>query len=271
MSTISHRIGVALFALLVAGCARQPAADTVAVGQGVVVTKADGGVVQGTVTARDQKTVQVKTGTTTKTIAKDEIADVQVVDAAKPVELPPVAKYREYTVPAGTTLALTLTTPINSGTNRVEDPVEATLAKAVSIGDAEVLPANSTVRGVISAVKASAKVKGLASVSVRFTSLAAAGRDDHYDIDATYSETARSTKTADAKKIGIGAGVGAAVGALLGGKSGAAKGAAIGGGAGTAVVLDTKGQEVDHPAGTTLTATLEKDVNVSVPIGEPAK
>ena len=271
MSRISRRVGVALFAVLVSACARQPAVDTVTLGQGVAVTKADGGVVEGTVTARDQKTVQVKTGRTTKTIPKDEIVDVQVVDETKPVVLPPVAKYREYTVPAGTRLVLTLATPINSGTNRVEDPVDATLAEAVSIGGVQALPANSTVKGVVSAVKGSAKVKGLASLSVRFTSLAAAGRDDRYDIDATYSETAQPTKTADATKIGIGAGIGAAIGGILGGKGGAAKGAVIGGGAGTAVVLDTKGQEVNHAAGTTLTVTLARDVDVRLPIGEQTK
>ncbi len=264
--TVPRRIGVALFALLATACARQPAVDAVAVGQDVAVTKADGGVVQGTVTARDEKTVQVKTGRTTKTIPKDEIVAVQVVDETTPAALPSVARYHEYTVPAGTTLALTLATPINSGTNRVEDPVEATLARAVSIGDVQALPANSTVRGIVTAVEGSAKVKGLASISLRFTSLAAAGREDRYDIDATYSETAAPTKATDATKIGIGAGAGAVIGGILGGKSGAAKGAAIGGGAGTAVVLDTKGREVNHAAGATLTVTLARDVDVRVPI-----
>jgi hypothetical protein len=92
-------------------------------------------------------------------------------------------------------------------------------------------------------------------------------RDDHYDIDATYSETAEATKGSDATKIGIGAGAGAAIGGLLGGKSGAAKGVAIGGGAGTAAVLATKGEEIDHPAGAMLTVRLKRNIDVRVPIG----
>ncbi len=262
----SHLVTVAAFALLAAGCAGQPAVDKVAIGEDVAVTTANGGVVQGTVTGRDEKAVQVKTGRTTKSISKDDIVDVQIVDAARPIELPASAKFREYTVPAGTRLSLTLMTPINSGTNRVEDQVDATLARAIQIDDAEVFPANSTVRGVVSGVEGSAKVKGLARMSVRFTSIAPAGRSDRYAIDATYSETAEPTKTADATKIGIGAGAGAMIGGILGGASGAAKGALIGGGAGTAVVLDTKGQEVDHAAGTTLIVTLANDVDVTVPI-----
>jgi hypothetical protein len=108
------------------------------------------------------------------------------------------------------------------------------------------------VKGTVSAIEASATVKGVASMTVHFASVVAAGRDDRYDIDATYSETAEATKGADAAKIGIGAG--------------AAIGAAIGGGTGTAVVLATKGKEVEHPAGATLTVRLARAVDVRVPI-----
>ncbi len=125
---------------------------------------------------------------------------------------------------------------INSETANVEDRVEATLAEAVSVGGAEVLPAGSTLDGIVTAVEGLGKVKGLASIRVHFTRLAAAG-------------------------------VGAAIGGLLGGKSGAAKGAVIGGGGGTAVVLSTKGKEVERAAGARLTVRLERSVEVRVPIG----
>jgi len=267
MMKMSRDIGVFVLVLFAAACASQPDVDSVAVvGQDVAVIKADGGVVEGKVTSRDDKTVQVTTGQTTKSIPKAEIVDVRVVDEAKPADLPPAAKFREYTVPEGTTLSLRLATAINSRTNKAEDPVEATLTEAVWVGDAEALPAGSIVTGTVSAVEASAKVKGLASIRLHFASVAAAGRDDRYDIDATYSETAETTKGSDATKIGIGAGAGAAIGGLLGGKGGAAKGAVIGGGAGTAAVLATTGKEVEHPAGATLTVRLESDVDVRVPI-----
>lgn len=121
----------------------------------------------------------------------------------------------------------------------------------------------------IDTVERSGQVEGLASIRVHFTSLAAAGRDDRYGIDATYSETAEPTKGSDAARIGIGigAGAGAAIGGLLGGKGGAAKGAAIGGGAGTAVVLATRGKEVEHAAGARLTVRLRKSLEVRVPVG----
>jgi hypothetical protein len=267
MKKMSRDIAVAALVLLAAACANQPDVDEIAVGQDVALVKADGGLVEGKVAGRDDKNVQVKTGQTTKSIPKDEIVDVRLVASnAKPAELPPAAKFREYTVPAGTTLSLRLRTPIDSGVNRVEDPVEASLAGAVSVGSAEVLPAGSIVKGTVSAVQASPKVKGVASISLHFESVAAAGRDDRYDIDAAYSETAEATKGADATKIGIGAGAGAVIGGLIGGKGGAAKGAAIGGGTGTAAVLVTTGKEVAHPVGTTLAVRLKRDVDVRVPI-----
>ena len=266
MTKMFRDIGAFALALFAAACASQPDLDGVAVGQNVAVIKADGGVVEGTVTSRDDENVQVRTGRITKSIPTNEIVDVRVVGEAKPADLPPAAKFREYTVPGGTTLSLKLATAINSGTNRAEDRIEATLAKAVWVGDAEVLPEGSTVTGTVSAVEASAKVKGLASIRLHFATVAPAGRDDRYDIDATYSETAGATKGSDATKIGIGAGAGAAIGGLLGGKSGAAKGAVIGGGVGTAAVLATTGKEVEHRAGTTLTVGLDSNVDVRVPI-----
>jgi hypothetical protein len=93
-----------------------------------------------------------------------------------------------------------------------------------------------------------------------------ADRPNRDAIDATYSETAAATKGEDATKIAIGAGAGAAIGGLLGGKGGAAKGAVIGGGAGTAVVLATTGDEVEHAAGSRLSVVLKRSVDVRVPI-----
>lgn len=267
MKKMSHHVGLAMFLALTVACGGQPEVDEVAVGQDVAVTQADGGVAEGKVDSVDDKSIHVtRTGQATKSIPKDQIVDVRVVDEGQPVNLPPAAKFREFTVPQGATLSLRLATGVSSGTARVEDRVEATLAEAVSVGGTDVLPAGSRLEGSVAAVQASGKVRGLARITLHFTSVATPGRDGRYDIDATYSETAEATKGSDATKIGIGAGAGAAIGGLLGGKGGAAKGAAIGGGAGTAVVLSTKGEEVERPAGTRLTVRLKRSLDVRVPI-----
>jgi hypothetical protein len=264
---VSRDISVAVLVLFGAACSSQPEVDKVPVGQEVAVTKADGGVVEGKLSNKDEKTVQVTRGKVTKTIPKDQIADVKEVKAAdKPPVLPPVAKFREYTVPEGTTLALTLSTAISSATSKAEDPVEATLAEPVTVEGATVLPAGSTVKGIVTSAEGSGKVKGKANIAVKFNSISAAGRDDRYNIDAIYAEEAEATKGSDAKKIGIGAGIGTAIGAIAGGKKGAAIGAGVGAGAGTGAVLATKGKEVEHAAGTTLNVTLKNSIDVKVPI-----
>jgi hypothetical protein len=92
-------------------------------------------------------------------------------------------------------------------------------------------------------VARSGRVKGLARVAYRFSSLRY--DSERYPIaTAPISHQAKATKKKDATKIGVGAGVGAAVGAIFGGGGGAAKGAAIGGAAGTGAVLATRGDEV---------------------------
>ena len=63
------------------------------------------------------------------------------------------------------------------------------------------------------------------------------------------ARTAAATKKKDAVEIGAPAAGGAIIGALVGGKKGALIGTAIGGGAGTAVVLSTRGKEVRLPKG----------------------
>jgi hypothetical protein len=170
-----------------------------------------------------------------------------------------VATVREVTIPAGTTLRLSLTSAVGSDTSRVEDAVRAELRQAIVVNGRQVVPAGAEVSGHVTDVARAGRVKGRARVAYRFSSLRTAG--ESYEIrTAALSSEAAATKRADATKIGIGAGAGAAIGALLGGGSGAAKGAAIGGAGGTGVVLATRGKEVHvapgAPVNVRLTAPL---------------
>jgi hypothetical protein len=266
MTMTRHTVSIALaVALTTVGCSREPEVEKVAVGSDVQLTRQDGGVVEGKLTARDDKTVQVASGKTTKTVPKAEIADVKVVpEGGKAPELPAIAKFREYTVPGGTKLALELETALNTETAKVEDTVEARLTEAVTVDGAEVLPVGARVRGAVSAVQPAGKVKGRASLAVTFTRLTA--RDENYPIAGDFSLLAPATKGEDAKKIGIGAGAGAIVGAIIGGKKGAAVGAVVGGGAGATHVMMTAGKEIDLPRGTNIAVTLDRAIDVRVPV-----
>jgi hypothetical protein len=265
LATTSSIVGLVCLLTGVA-CSSKPNVDSVAVGQQVQVTKDDGGVVVGKLAAKDATTVKISTSHAVREIPRAKISDVQVVDAKTPVTLPPAAKFREYTVQEGTPLAVKLTTAVSSETSHVEDVVEGELAESVKVDGAVVVPAGSAIRGQVAAAQPSGKVKGLASLLLRFTSLTASGPGDHYQIAAQWSRQAQPTKTEDAKKIGIGAGAGAVIGAIVGGGKGAAIGAAAGGGAGTGVVLATSGKEVTLSSGALITITLDRDLDVKVPV-----
>ena len=189
-----------------------------------------------------------------------------MVDKAKPEPLPPVAKFREFTVPAGTTLVVRLDSAVGSDTSRVEDPVEATLSDAVVVDGFDVFPAGSVVRGEVAAVQQSGKVKGRASLALRFISISVAGRAERPSIVARTELVAPATKGEDAAKIGIPAAGGAIIGGIIGGKKGAAIGTAVGGGGGAAVVLATPGDEIRLARGAALTLVLDEPIEVRVPV-----
>jgi len=179
--------------------------------------------------------------------------------AAKPA----VPRYREVTLPAGTTLRLELKSAVASDTSKVEDAVRAELRQAVALNGQTILPAGTELVGTVTDVAQAGRVKGRARVAYRFDSLRY--DSERYAITtAAISHEAEATKGDDAKKIGIGAGVGAAVGAVLGGGSGAAKGAAIGGAAGTGAVLATRGDEVRLGPGADVSTRLTAPLTVRV-------
>ena len=190
------------------------------------------------------------------TAAKPTVA--KAATPARPV-------YRDVTLPAGTTLPLSLTSSMDSGTSAVEDRVTAELTRAVAIDGREVLPAGARFQGIVTEVDDAGHVKGRARIAFRFTSLQSG--DQQYDVrTAAVSHMAPATKGEDATKIGIGAGAGAVIGGLLGGKDGAAKGAAIGGAGGTGVVLATRGKEMRLAPGADVTSQLSAPLTIRLRI-----
>jgi hypothetical protein len=262
--TFTSAVVVCAVAGMLVACSREPDVETLPVGTDVQLTRKDGVVVSGKLAERDATQVKVTSGRATRTVARTEVADVKVIEPGKPVELPAIAKYREYSVPGGTTLHLIVQTTVSSDANNEGDPVEARLTSPIMVDDVEVVPEGALVRGVVSDATPAGKVKGVASLGLHFTSLAA--RDERYQISARWGAHAESEKAKDATKIGIGAGVGAAIGGLIGGGKGAATGAAIGGGAGTAYVLTTAGKPVVVQSGAAIETRLASGVDVRVPI-----
>ena len=266
VTTISRTLVVALLIGIGVGCTSRVDVEQVPIGTAVEVTRADGGVIRGTLTARDDHDLRMTVGPATRSIPRGEIVGVEIIDGTAPPALSTAARFREFTVPQGTSLKARLDSSLASDTSRVEDAVEATLTEAVSVDGVEVLPMGSVIRGIVTSADPSGKVKGRANLAVRFRSVAVTGHDEPYALSAGLRQTAAPTTTSDAKTIGIPAAGGAILGAVLGGKKGAGVGATIGGGAGAAVVLGTSGSEVRLPSGTVLAIALDDAIDMRVPI-----
>lgn len=252
-----------------AACARQPTVDKIPVGTEVQVTRNDGALIEGTLAARDTKSVTVNDGRRPRTVARDDIHLISSVDMSKPAEVPDAARFRELRVPANTSLTVRLDTAVGSAENRADDPVSAELVEPVVVDGVEVIPAGARLRGSVVEAVPSGKVKGRAALGLRFSTLTERG--EAHAIDARFSRVAPATKKKDAEMIGIPAAAGTAIGAIIGGGKGAAAGAAIGGGAGTAVVLATPGKNISLPRGTVLSLPIGTSLDVRVPVraGDP--
>jgi hypothetical protein len=172
---------------------------------------------------------------------------------------------RHVTVPAGTVLRLRVNRGFGSDISRVEDQISATLANPVIVGGRTVLGQGSVASGYVSQATRPGKVKGRGRVAVRFTRITPAGQDEHYPMQTrSWVGVAPATKKQDAMKIGAPAAGGAIVGGIIGGKKGAGIGALAGGGAGTAVVLTTRGKDVRVGRGALLSVRLTAPLTVSV-------
>ncbi len=172
---------------------------------------------------------------------------------APPPEPTPTPRPRVVVVPADTSLQIEIQTAVSSGSNRTGDLVLAKLREDVRVDGVVVLPAGSELRGRVTAVVKSGRVKGRARLAVAFDSIEV--RDKRHDLEASSIDvTAGSSRKRDAALIGGGA----VAGAVVDGKKGAGIGALLGGGA----VLVTKGKDVTFAAGTPVELTLKRDLKV---------
>jgi hypothetical protein len=184
-------------------------------------------------------------------------------DKAKPAEAPKPAAPKSVTIPAGTTLSIVLSSPLDSGKNKAGDSFTGNLSEPVTVNGKTVLDRGANVEGTVVAAEGSGRVSGKASMSLALTSVTVKGKAVSVSTKTNAAE-AESTKGRDAAIIGGGAGIGAAIGAIAGGKKGAAIGAGVGGAGGTGTVLATKGKEVKYGAESKLDFTLDKDVKVTL-------
>jgi hypothetical protein len=161
-------------------------------------------------------------------------------------------------VPAGQELDVRLGTTLSSKTAKVEQRFQTTTVADLMQNGNVLIPAGSTVRGVVSAVDPADRLHRAGSLTLSFDELTVRGR--------SYATRAMATNVFESGGIreeagtaGIGAGAGAVVGGILGGLKGAILGAVIGAGG---AIAATEGKDIDLPAGSIVRIRLDQPVTV---------
>jgi len=161
-------------------------------------------------------------------------------------------------VPSGTDLDVRLERELGSGTAQVEDRFTATTVVDLYQGNDVLIPAGSTLRGVVSSVNKATRTDRKGSMTVAFDQITVNGKA--YPMHATVQQALESEGIkGEAGKIGAGAGVGAILGGIIGGAKGALLGILIGGGG---TIAATEGKDVTLPAGTVLRVRLDQPLVV---------
>lgn len=157
-------------------------------------------------------------------------------------------------IPEGQEIDVRLNAELSSATAQVEQRFEATTAADLYRGNDVIIPAGSTVRGVVSSVEKTTHTQRKGSITVAFDQITVRGRN--YPMRGTVTQALESEGIkGEAAKIGAGAGIGAIIGGIIGGGKGALLGVLIGGGG---TIAATEGKDVTLPTGTVLRVRLDQ-------------
>jgi len=184
--------------------------------------------------------------------------------APKPATPAPKPKpVQVVTIPAGTALAMSLTTALSSKTAHVGDPVKAMLTSDVMVDGKTVLSSGTTVAGsVITVVSGSDKIGGTPTLAVSFERIELPGGQD-VPISGMISEKGKSDTARDTVKIVGGTAAGAIIGdKVIKGDKGKVLGGLLGGAVG-AVAAKKTGTEVQMAEGTALSLVLDTPVEIT--------
>jgi hypothetical protein len=195
-------------------------------------------------------------------------APVSATEAKTPEQAPkPRAPQTvRVTVPQGTEIRMTLNAPVSSSSSQTGDTFTARTTDPVVVGNRVAIPAGSTIHGqvgdVVPAKKGLKEKEG--SISLSFDKVVTPTGYSAPMSAGIASVAPKSTKKT-AGIIGGSAAGGALLGKVLGGSTkDAAIGAVVGGAIGTGIAAGTRGKDVDIPAGSSITITLDQPLVITV-------
>lgn len=162
------------------------------------------------------------------------------------------------TLAAGTPIDVAVALQLSSETAKVGDTWSGQVKENVIVGDRVVIPAGSTVSGIVSTVETAEK-GSRASLGLAVQSVSVNGKSTAVNA-STEPIVAGSTRARNLGAIAGGAAAGALVGkAVGGGGKGALIGGLIGGATATGAVAGSKGYQVVLKEGTVLTFNVSQD------------
>ena len=165
-------------------------------------------------------------------------------------------------IPAGTIVMASLETRLNTGTNHTGDRFVATMIEPVVVEGKTAVAAGGLMNGVLSNVQDSGRVKGRAQMTLTFQEIVDAAGKVHAVSTQPITLQADSGTGSDAVTIAAGGIIGAVIGGVTGGAKDAAIGSAIGAGAGTVIVLATKGDEIELDPGQKLSVQVTSPASI---------
>ena len=161
-------------------------------------------------------------------------------------------------VPVGQQMDLRLQTALSSATATREQRFEATTAVDLMQGDSPLIPAGSTVRGIVSSVDKAGNIDRTGRLTLAFDKIVVNGRE--YPLRAMATEVFESRGIRDeVGTVGTAGAVGAIVGGIIGGLKGALIGAAVGTGG---VIAATEGKDVELRPGTIVRIRLDSPLEL---------
>jgi len=170
---------------------------------------------------------------------------------------------KEFVIPEGTTIRVTVDETLSSDNSRVGDIFAASTSEPVIIDGNVVIPKGAKVSGRVVDAKESGRLHVPARLAVALNSIEVDSKS--YDLQSnTYSLKGRNHNKRNLGFIGGGAAGGALIGGLAGGGTGALIGSAVGAGAGTAGAAAAGKKEITLAAESRLSFRLLQPLAVSV-------
>jgi len=185
--------------------------------------------------------------------------------ASKPAAAQPaLPQTQRIVIPAGTNIVASLQTPLATDVNHTGDSFVASTIVPVVVDGRTVIATGSRIRGVLRDVKDSGRIKGRASMTLAFEEFVDSDGKSHAISATPLTVQAASETSSDVEKIAAGGILGAVIGGIADGSKGAGKGAVIGAGAGTILMLATKGDDVELNAGQRLNIHITSPVDLTL-------